>query len=198
MASPDNPGQTWRHVLQIYTCLLGRAFLQAAFIGANWDEKTMWLAQAPGPALNINVTASLTSNSETPTPWSSADDAYKVSWDGYLTPLPTKRSLNSGDIAGIALGVVGFLVVLAGALFFFWRRKRNQRQQSESTTSEQLDMQQLAELKGPMVRHEIPGPDRGELTGWNFRREMPAINHPSELYGTQPQPQELPAHPWKP
>jgi hypothetical protein len=28
---------------------LGRAFLQAAFVGRNWRSKTSWLAQAPGP-----------------------------------------------------------------------------------------------------------------------------------------------------
>jgi hypothetical protein len=30
---------------------LGRAFLQAAFIGRNWNTKISWLAQAPGPGI---------------------------------------------------------------------------------------------------------------------------------------------------
>ncbi|KAH6623228.1 aspartic peptidase domain-containing protein [Chaetomium tenue] len=36
---------------------LGRAFFQDAFLGANWERGTAWLAQAPGPNIPVGVDA---------------------------------------------------------------------------------------------------------------------------------------------
>ncbi|AEO58186.1 hypothetical protein MYCTH_2305377 [Thermothelomyces thermophilus ATCC 42464] len=36
---------------------LGRAFFQDAFVGANWEKRKVWLAQAPGPNIPAGVDA---------------------------------------------------------------------------------------------------------------------------------------------
>ncbi|KAF1969191.1 hypothetical protein BU23DRAFT_653604 [Bimuria novae-zelandiae CBS 107.79] len=45
----DSPKQYFPCVPYERGIVLGRAFLQAAFLGRNWIEGTSWLAQAPGP-----------------------------------------------------------------------------------------------------------------------------------------------------
>ncbi|OBT75730.1 hypothetical protein VF21_05899 [Pseudogymnoascus sp. 05NY08] len=71
---------------------LGRAFLQAAFFGVNWQATSQsavwWLAQAAGPGVitqnnvqNIDIGKTVIK--------ASAND-WKQSWDGFWTPLTTK------------------------------------------------------------------------------------------------------------
>jgi len=132
---------------------LGRAFLQAAFIGMNWDiiPTRWWLAQAPGPqAVQPSVTAIVNGTTEI----SPVADAslWTESWNGIWTPLPTSANssstssaspnrnsnienggLSTGAIAGIAVacGIVG-LVLLGFVLFWFYRGGRRSPQMTSS------------------------------------------------------------------
>lgn len=63
---------------------LGRAFLQDAFVGANWDSKTWWLAQAPGP--NI-PTAQVVTLTESDTEIQASKNDWKESWSGSVSAL---------------------------------------------------------------------------------------------------------------
>ena len=58
---------------------LGRAFLQDAFIGANWGAETWWLAQAPGPNIPGPDVVELSEDDTEVEP--SAND-WKESWSG--------------------------------------------------------------------------------------------------------------------
>ena len=123
---------------------LGRAFLQAAFIGVNWgdNQKQWFLAQAPGP-----------DTSSTPnykpmvdgTPPSGAGGSWAATWKNSWTPLvatsngtisdpqqgsrtssSSGRGISSGAIVGIVIGaVVAFIILAVG--FFVWRRKKRSR-----------------------------------------------------------------------
>lgn len=75
---------------------LGRAFLQDAFVGANWDSKTWWLAQAPGP--NI-PTAQVVTLTETDTEIQASQNDWKESWSGSVSAL---QSLISPGLTQIA------------------------------------------------------------------------------------------------
>lgn len=71
---------------------LGRAFLQAAFFGVNWQATSQsavwWLAQAAGPGL---ITQNNIQNIEIgDTVIKASANDWKQSWDGFWTPLTTK------------------------------------------------------------------------------------------------------------
>lgn len=69
---------------------LGRAFLQDAFVGANWGSKTWWLAQAPGP--NIPSAEVVTLAQDDTKIQASAND-WKESWSGSVSFSPTNYPL---------------------------------------------------------------------------------------------------------
>ncbi|KAI0448688.1 aspartic peptidase domain-containing protein [Xylaria acuta] len=121
---------------------LGRAFLQDAFVGANWNSKTWWLAQAPGP--NI-PTAQVVTLAQDDTEIKASANDWKESWSGswkalkpediagsqgVTPPSPTASSTSSGGLstgaaAGIGVGVgIGVLAILAALAFFFFRRRK--------------------------------------------------------------------------
>ncbi|KFY83428.1 hypothetical protein V498_08085 [Pseudogymnoascus sp. VKM F-4517 (FW-2822)] len=71
---------------------LGRAFLQAAFFGVNWQATSQsavwWLAQAAGPGI---ITQNNVQNIEIgDTVIKASANDWKQSWDGFWTPLTTK------------------------------------------------------------------------------------------------------------
>ncbi|KAM0428862.1 hypothetical protein ACHAPT_006662 [Fusarium lateritium] len=123
--------------------VLGRAFLQDAFIGANWhkDANTWWLAQAPGRT--IQATTNIISIEEKDKTISKGGNDWKASWTGIWddegvpasTPTPTKEpsntkpedeGLSTGAKAGIGVGIAAGVLAAAGLGFFFWRRRRQQ------------------------------------------------------------------------
>ena len=75
---------------------LGRAFLQAAFIGVNWESNQgfgeWYLAQAPGPNTDTNPQSQPFTHGSPPvgltTDWAGT-------WKGFWTPLPTPLSLST-------------------------------------------------------------------------------------------------------
>ncbi|KUJ23119.1 uncharacterized protein LY89DRAFT_693389 [Mollisia scopiformis] len=128
---------------------LGRAFLQAAFVGVNWqtDLNGVWfLAQAPGP--NTPSTAIVTSIGFSDTNLTTSSNQWIDSWKDSWTVLDEgtsgtgggssgtngttpgnqavskSKSLSSGAIAGIVIGVV-VLIAAVGALAYFCFRRRN-------------------------------------------------------------------------
>lgn len=65
--------------------LLGRAFLQAAFIGMNWQEAKFFLAQAPGPGVGASNIRSIGSNDTTI--GNDPIENFAVTWERNWTPL---------------------------------------------------------------------------------------------------------------
>ena len=131
---------------------LGRAFLQAAFVGANWNayngSAAWWLAQAPGP--NIPSQANVIVIDNTDTTITGSTDEWSSTWRGYWTPLPqsntsgtgsnpknTSTGLSTGAKAGIGVGAsVGVIAALTGA-FLLWSRHRRSSQAPDYTTAPQ-------------------------------------------------------------
>ncbi|KAK3395136.1 aspartic peptidase domain-containing protein [Podospora didyma] len=67
------------------TYVLGRAFLQDAFFGVNWDTRKSWLAQAPGP--NIQIGSDAQPINPTDVAISKSANDWLTSWDGFWTEL---------------------------------------------------------------------------------------------------------------
>jgi len=128
--------------------VLGRAFLQAAFIGRNWRTKLTWLAQAPGPGVsrrglgdqNIDIPDDATTISGFTGP-----NLFVESWKGQWSliqsqepsppspPSPpgnvtttqsTPSNLSTGAKIGIGIGAALGVIVVFCALVWSWRRHR--------------------------------------------------------------------------
>ena len=131
------------------TYILGRAFLQAAFIGVNWqsNQGRWFLAQAPGPNVLKPQQVSILSTDDTikagPSNWTNT-------WSHYWTPLSAAPSsgpahnttpnstqtpthyLGPGADAGVSVGAVGAVLVGLAMGFVFVRRKRRHTPQPAS------------------------------------------------------------------
>ncbi|RKK87759.1 hypothetical protein BFJ69_g511 [Fusarium oxysporum] len=144
--------------------VLGRAFLQDAFVGANWhpDIDTWWLAQAPGP--NIQATPNVVSIGEKDKTVSKGGNDWKVSWSGVWddqqapSSTPTADSTDKkgdtkgneegskeddqeDDKVGMSVGAkagigagIAAAVIAAGVGVFLCWRRRRNQPQEESTT----------------------------------------------------------------
>jgi hypothetical protein len=82
-------------------CKLGIVFLQAAFLGRDWNRRYTWLAQAPGPTTSSNV-LSLDPSSGCSDPVAVAgtdEDQLPASWMPYwnITALAVKNTLSVGN-----------------------------------------------------------------------------------------------------
>ncbi|RYP67249.1 hypothetical protein DL771_007338 [Monosporascus sp. 5C6A] len=142
---------------------LGRAFLQDAFVGANWGAKTWWLAQAPGPSvpssrvveLGEGDTSITASNNDWVASWSGiwkALSAEEVSEAGTSTGIasqpstidntadtdtvPPQGGLANGAKVGIGIGVgLGALAIFGALGFFIRRRSRASKGDTEGSTA---------------------------------------------------------------
>ena len=180
--------------------VLGRAFLQAAFLGVNWETGigTWWLAQAPGP--NTSSTPVITSIDLDAQTISPSTNIWEDTWSGIWTPLDktinstnttsspqsttsSKRSnLSAGDKAGIGIGaaIAAVLVIIAGIMVFRCtsRRSRSQSHVAGPSTNDgvtgyeasSLDIQEMPATIGPQ---ELPPADRWELSPSELS-ELPA------------------------
>ncbi|KAG9252447.1 uncharacterized protein F5Z01DRAFT_690691 [Emericellopsis atlantica] len=148
--------------------VLGRAFLQDAFLGANWERGAFWLGQAPGP--NIQSRSDhVTIDSDGTTIETSSND-WEASWDGFWEvlesaepttsspssppsasasaspslPPPTNESMSMGTKIGIGVGAgATALLLLAGLLL--WMRNRRARKTSEKVSANNSETHGYAE-----------------------------------------------------
>jgi hypothetical protein len=156
--------------------VLGRAFLQAAFLGRNWGTKTSWLAQAPGPgstrdglgSQNVDIPQKATAI-EGFTGSNLFNDSWAQHWSiiesqklipiqpNQSTPSPKESrppssNLSTGTKAGIGVGAaVGSLVVVV-LLVFCWRRLFSKNAASGSP----VELSPGGDCPGPYFHDEKP------------------------------------------
>lgn len=139
--------------------ILGRAFLQAAFVGRNWGQSISWITQAPGPGIGRQgLTQQVTpiAANDLMIETYADQNLFNSSWAPYWTPLaarqnetnndnvPNHHGLSTGAQAGIGVGVGVVGLVAIGALVFFLLRRRK-----EKSKPRQLEMQ----VSGPPPIH---------------------------------------------
>ncbi|KAL1955891.1 hypothetical protein VTO42DRAFT_7964 [Malbranchea cinnamomea] len=124
---------------------LGRAFLQAAFLGRNWFTKVSWLAQAPGPGLQrqgLGTQFHDIPDRATTIEYFDPKGQFARSWEMYWTPLEgnetddnaplpsasgVPQSTNLSNTAKIGIGVgcgIGGIIVISGILTFLIKTRR--------------------------------------------------------------------------
>lgn len=153
--------------------LLGRNFLEAAYLHVNYDhnEFTLWqanptteqklVAVGPGPSCSSTTTAATVSSTASaggPSP--SASGASSSS----PAPSSTPRIPTSAIIGG-ALGAAAFLGILVGAALFFRRRSRH-----AEAPGPYHEKAELPDFKRPFELHAAASP-----------REMPALEYAAEV-----------------
>lgn len=168
---------------QDYTAsmVFGRAFLQAAFWGKNWNQNVSWLAQAPGPGPNrqgMGYSLQDLAPSETSLSPQTGANLFNDSWAGWWTPLPmntaepstggNSEGLSGGAIAGIAIGGVALLALVALGALFIIRRRRVQEVEIASHGSPALTMQSI-----PAYQELSPVEKPSELSTHRDPTELP-------------------------
>ncbi|KAM0431486.1 hypothetical protein ACHAPT_005464 [Fusarium lateritium] len=109
-------------------------------------------------------------------------------------PNPSKPGLGTGEIAGIAIGVVAAVLIVLGALFFWWRRRKQKSAEASTSNTDRGDTQpQLAELEQPKnfdivvsqctpaeMHGSTPPPPAAELAGQGRPPELAATEKETE------------------
>ena len=118
--------------------ILGRAFLQDAFVGAGWNDGVFWLAQAPGPD-GPHIPRVV--GADTGRPVKARDGDWISTWKNYWSNLEggavqadetgeTSTGLSTAAKAGIGVGVGLGVIMLIVAVVFLLRRRRKKRGQA--------------------------------------------------------------------
>lgn len=203
------------------TYTLGRAFLQAAFWGRNWNNHVSWLAQAPGPGTSKNGLGQQLidiEDSDTTLDFYTGDEYFSQSWNDYWSPLPggtqdstssnsnsnTKPSgLSTGAEAGIGVAAAVIVLALIGLLIFCCLRRRKQRKTSKTETASANepfvgDPHYGSDAKATPSPHQQPYTDGAQYAGanqWNHQQQH-GYYQPSGM-GDQPySPYKSPASPY--
>ncbi|KAI0202074.1 aspartic peptidase domain-containing protein [Astrocystis sublimbata] len=128
-ALPPSPNQVF--------CPLGRAFLQAAFWGVNFDTQKIFIAQAPGPEMNLSVIKTL--KSDDTSILSNPISTFEKSWSRHWKVADSKTGLSKTAIAGTVAGsiVVGLLIAVTAS--WAWRGRRVRQTRYSEDTAELLE-----------------------------------------------------------
>ncbi|KAK4677813.1 hypothetical protein QC764_302150 [Podospora pseudoanserina] len=131
---------------------LGRAFLQGAFFGVNYDTNVTFLAQAPGPDMEQSATRSLepTDRNMTGLPVKAFVNSWRKQWPELVIP-DTESTLSPGALAGIIIGTLAVVGLLTTLGWFVWRRRQRGRgaQQLSGEQPSDSEMKSVSELGIP-------------------------------------------------
>jgi hypothetical protein len=166
--------------------VLGRAFLQAAFFGVNFEQNVMFLAQAPGPAAVQRVVRSLGPGDTTLQ--TDPIEEFEKSWLSSWTVLSSTSSggnggLSTGSVVGIVVGIIAALVMSVIAGWFFWKRKAIQKQAESLPSGAEVNPEWATSIK-----------EQSEMDGQGNVAEL-GKPYDHELY-TPPVVHELPIDNW--
>ncbi|KAK4503908.1 hypothetical protein PRZ48_004823 [Zasmidium cellare] len=104
---------------------LGRTFLQEAYISVDWESATFNVSQVlwqESQVQNLVPIVPISEKGGTGSGYPGTDTAGNSD--------TSSNSLSGGAIAGIAVGTVAGVVIIALAALFFWRRKKRNSQKS--------------------------------------------------------------------
>ena len=124
------------------TNVVGLTFLRSAYVvfdlthnsislaQSRFDTNTTQIMEIDGSANDPALTA-VAYSSSAPNPTASTPATTSVPASATSSSTNVSPGLSSGAIAGIAIGGVGGIALIALGAFFLWRRRRNQKKQQE-------------------------------------------------------------------
>jgi hypothetical protein len=175
--------------------MLGRAFLQAAFVGVDQEQNVTFLAQAHGSAMEQSVIETLRPGDKVPqtNPIEEFERSWFPSWtvlqeETASSPSPGGNGgLSTGSVAGIVVGVVATLAGAAVDVCFLWRRKakppgpetenreesarppEQPREMAADATIAEIGKPNAHEMWCPPATHELSNHSLNELPGVDER-----------------------------
>lgn len=123
-------------------------------------------AEVTGGALSTPTSGSTAVEAPQQTGTSATGDQNETNGDS--------KSVTSGAIAGIAVGSVAGISLMAAAAFFFWRRRRAPSNEDDDSSISEIDTK-MAEGR------DFSGPAREEMDGIGVIGELPTAKEPVEL-----------------
>ncbi|CAO2657587.1 Nn.00g037130.m01.CDS01 [Neocucurbitaria sp. VM-36] len=168
--------------------ILGRAFLQSAYLSADYERNTFNLSQALYPSSSTKeVIVPIL-----PLGLLNADPGFSGDRSN------SNNRLSTGAIAGIAAGGAVALAVIATIVFLLHRRRKVKKTKGHELEDTDVQNNMSHEVHGDDVKHELGGGLKHELAGdTDPKIELYACNEqekPAEVADTQIQVYELPAH----
>lgn len=179
--------------------LLGRAFLQAAFLGFEFEHNLSYIAQAPGPTMEQSSVKTYQPNdtSVTPNPLGTFASSWASSWkildSEHSTDNSTNKTINTltsdnktssqptsspsgggfsgGATAGVVVGSVFGALAIAAAAALLWRKRK--------TISRQAAINVKNEVTTAPLSDQFTGAD-------GYPTELAHCQEPSEVYGNAP------------
>ncbi|KAM0797550.1 aspartic peptidase domain-containing protein [Usnea florida] len=163
---------------------LGKAFLQAAFIGMNWQLEKFFVAQAPGPGVGASNIQPIGANDIpiTTDPIENFASTWAKNWPVLSDTNDTNpgSGLASRTKTGIAVGAVVASFVVAGGILLCCSRKRKRAvPQRGKDVSQELDTTFYE--KGGTTLYEKDGWSRAIEVGIALSHEADASNQVYEI-----------------
>ncbi|KAK3292880.1 aspartic peptidase domain-containing protein [Chaetomium fimeti] len=191
--------------------VLGRAFFQDVFLGADWEGGRSWLAQAPGPNIPAGVDAVGVDGGV-----EGGGNDWERSWEGVWRVLEEgdvegleggggstvtgsgdgdggegeeAGGLSTGAMAGIGVGAaVGGALLVAAAGMIWWRRRR-MGQASPQEMMASTPMHDGTTMASPVYRDQYTdhyGPKSPDPVAMGHMSEAPVQNAVFEMPGDRP------------
>jgi hypothetical protein len=176
--------------------VLGRAFLQSAHLSADYDRSSFNLSQALYPTSQTaeEIVAVLPPLEETAPGTGNKPGVSRSDSD---------KSLSTGAIAGIAVGLVVVIAVIAVVAFLVYRRSKTKSRKHELAdtdvmqhTSHEVSGEQLKAEMGGGLSHEVAGDmdPKAELSAYGPQKPVEAEGNSVRIYemqGDDPKPVEM-------
>ncbi|KAK4183964.1 aspartic peptidase domain-containing protein [Podospora australis] len=131
---------------ELYMWDLGRAFLQSAFFGVNYEQNVTFLAQAPGPGVGQALIDKLPVSDRTVK--SQPAESFAASWQSQwkinkasTVSTDSQSSHPAGAVAGIVIGaLVGVGLAAAALWLIFWRGKKQRQTEPAELSPETAEV----------------------------------------------------------
>ncbi|KAJ8608102.1 hypothetical protein MRB53_039851 [Persea americana] len=168
--------------------VLGRTFMQEAYITVDYEVSRFQLAQATFDQDSQHIVAIPAANSsQSSDSWTSSTYQPTYSVPSNSTTAPSQnRGLSTGAIAGIAVGVVLGLAAAAIMAWLFVRRQRKRRSASQVMESDNGFPDDGKDKSQVFPKAELAGSDPAEfgLTHHDLDRKALLGSHPPSSAGT--------------
>ncbi|KAK4506539.1 hypothetical protein PRZ48_000271 [Zasmidium cellare] len=183
--------------------ILGRAFLQAAFLGRNWNSAISWLAQAPGPGPGLQGLGTsyqdIASDQVTLNTFpGDFEEQFNSTWADHWKVLPNSspavtaeattsaatsthgRALSTNALVGIGAGAGAVtLAVISGLAIFFWRKRKSKKASRAEYLHPSIYRGQSYDLKGFSPSHSTADSKR---PSYSSLKELAAMRSPPNAH----------------